>query len=161
MIKIDLSWQFFDCLQLLKQWKYSPKLELTAYKAQKNQEYYYKCKTVGCWCNKRADTLHETFKAQLTSLNIKIDNDLAAVIKQQMIVNYNQLNKDKQETAVILKAQIQDIDKKLDRLEERLIEEEINKQMFDKYSSKYLEEKKAIEKQLASFGNQVSNLENH
>ena len=85
--------------------------------------------------------------------------ELAEVIKQQMIATYNQLNKDKQETAVILKAQIHDIDKKLDRLEERLIEEEINKQMFDKYSSKYLEEKKAIEMHLASCGNQVSNLE--
>lgn len=31
--------------------------------------------------------------------------------------------------------------------------------MFDKYSSKYLQEKKTIEQLLASFGNQVSNLE--
>ena len=76
-----------------------------------------------------------------------------------MTATYNQLNKDKQETAVTLRDQIQDIDKKLDRLEERLIEEEINRQMFDKYSVKYIAEKKAIEKHLASCGNQVSNLE--
>ena len=31
--------------------------------------------------------------------------------------------------------------------------------MFDKYASKYIEEKNAIEKHLASCGNQVSNLE--
>ena len=31
--------------------------------------------------------------------------------------------------------------------------------MFDKYGSKFREEKKEIEKHLASFGNQVSNLE--
>ena len=31
--------------------------------------------------------------------------------------------------------------------------------MFDKYASKYIEKKKAIEKHLASCGNQVSNLE--
>ena len=132
---------------------------LTAYKAQKNQEYYYKCRTKGCNCNKRADTLHEVFKAQLSSFNIKLEKDLADIIKQQMIATYNQLNKDKQETAVTLRDQIQDIDKKLDRLEERLIEEEINRQMYDKYASKYIEEKKGIEKHLASCGNQVSNLE--
>ena len=132
---------------------------LTAYKAQKNQEYYYKCRTKGCNCNKRADTLHEVFKAQLTSLNIKIDKDLAEVIKRQMTATYNQLNKDKQETALTLRDQIQDIDKKLDRLEERVIEEEINKQIFDKYSVKYIEEKNTIEKHLASCGNQVSNVE--
>ena len=75
-----------------------------------------------------------------------------------MIATYNQLNKDKQETAVNLRTQIQDIDKKLDRLEERLIEEEINRQMYDNYASIYLAEKKAIEKHLASCGNEVSNL---
>ena len=90
---------------------------LTAYKAQKNQEYYYKCRTVGCNCNKRADTLHQSFKAQLTSSNIKLDQELAEVIKQQMTATYNQLNKDKQETAVILTAQILETDKKLKRLE--------------------------------------------
>ena len=75
------------------------------------------------------------------------------------IATYNKLNKDKQETAVNLRTQIQDIDKKLNRLEERLIEEEINRQMYDKYASIYLAEKKAIEKHLASCGNEVSNLE--
>ena len=132
---------------------------LTAYKASKNQEYYYKCRTKGCCCNKRADSLHEAFRAQLSPLNIRIDKDLTEVIKMQMTATYNQCNKDKQETAGMLRTQINEIDKKLERLEVRLIEEEINKQMFDKYGSKFREEKKEIEKHLASFGNQVSNLE--
>ena len=85
--------------------------------------------------------------------------ELAEVIKQQMAATYNQLNKNKQETAVTLRNQIQGIEKKLERLEERLIEEEINRQMYDKYSVKYIEEKNAIEKHLASCGNQVSDLE--
>ena len=38
-----------------------------------------------------------------------------------MIATYNQLNKDKQETAVTLRNQILGINKKLNRLEERLI----------------------------------------
>ena len=76
-----------------------------------------------------------------------------------MIATYNQLNKDKQETAVTLRNQIPGINKKLNRLEDCLFKEEINRQMFDKYAGKYPEEKNAIEKQLASCGNQVSNLE--
>ena len=115
---------------------------LTAYKAQKNQAYYYKYRTTGCNCNNRTNTLHEVFKAQLSCFNIKLDKDLADVIKQQMIATYNQLNKDKQETAVNLRTQIQDIDKKLDRMEERLIEEEINRQTYDKYANKYIAENK-------------------
>ena len=90
---------------------------------------------------------------------MKLDKDLADVIKQQMIATCNQLNKDKQENAVNPRTQIMEIDKKLERLKERLIDEEINRQMFDKYASKYIEKKKAIEKHLASCGNQMSNLE--
>ena len=90
---------------------------------------------------------------------MKLDKDLADVIKQQMIATCNQLNKDKQENAVNPRTQIMEIDKKLERLKERLIDEEINRQMFDKYASKYIEKKKAIEKHLASYGNQMSNLE--
>ena len=103
--------------------------------------------------------MHKTFRAQLASLNIKLDKMLVEVIKQQMTATYIDLNNDKRETSVALTNQIQDIEKKLDRLEERLIEEKINKQMFDKYSPWYLEEKKAIEMNLASNRNKVSNLE--
>ena len=44
-----------------------------------------------------------------------------------MTATYNQLNKDKLETSAVLKLQVAVIDKKLQRLEERLIEEEINR----------------------------------
>ena len=76
-----------------------------------------------------------------------------------MIATYNQLNKGKEETCVTLRNQIKEIDKKLERLEERLIIEEIDRAMFDKYLDKFNKEKKEIEKQLAESGIQVSNLE--
>ena len=75
-----------------------------------------------------------------------------------MIATYNQLNKGKEETCVTLRNQIKEIDKKLERLEERLIIEEIDRAMFDKYLDKFNKEKKEIEKQLAESGIQVSNL---
>ena len=77
-----------------------------------------------------------------------------------MIATYNQLNKGKEETCVTLRNQIKEIDKKLERLEERLIMEEIDRAMFDKYFDKFVQEKKEIEKQLAESGTQVSNLKN-
>ena len=108
---------------------------LRAYKAWKNQEYYYKCNTKGCGCNKRADALHEAFKAKLDNFNICTDKDLAEVIKVQMAISYKNLNKDKEETAANLKNQISELNKKLERYEERLMNEEIEKPMFDKYRS--------------------------
>lgn len=38
---------------------------LSAYIAKKNKEYYYKCSTSGCCCNRRAEYLHLIFKAFL------------------------------------------------------------------------------------------------
>ena len=58
-----------------------------------------------------------------------------------------------------LRMRATDIDKKLQRLEERLIEGEINRSMFDKYSDKYLEERNQIEKKLIECGGQLSNLD--
>ena len=69
-----------------------------------------------------------------------------------MIATYNQLNKGKEETCVTLRNQIKEIDKKLERLEERLIIEEIDRAMFDKYLDKFIKEKQEIKKQLVESG---------
>ena len=76
-----------------------------------------------------------------------------------MIATYNRLNKDREEISISLRNQIKEIEKKLECLEQRLIEEEIDRAMFDKYRGKLVSEKAEIEKQLGSNGNQVSNLE--
>lgn len=91
---------------------------LRAYKAWKNQEYYYKCGSKGCSCNKRADALHEAFKELLSVFNIQLDKDLAEVIKLQMVATYNQFNEDKEETGITLQNQVAKIDKKPERPEE-------------------------------------------
>jgi len=76
---------------------------LRGYKAWKNQEYYYKCNTKGCSCNKRADGLHDTFKKKVDYFNVKADQDLREAIKLQMFATYNELNKGKEETCVTLR----------------------------------------------------------
>ncbi len=132
---------------------------LTAYKATKNQEYYYKCDTIGCCCNKRADALHESFKAMLDNYKLPTANGLNEIIKIQMTVTYNQLNKDKVDTSITLNKQIIELDKKIERLEERLINEEIDNTMFIKYGSRFKEEKAVLQKELASSSNSISNLQ--
>jgi hypothetical protein len=74
-----------------------------------------------------------------------------------MIATYNQLNKGKKETCVTLHNQIKEIEKKLERLEERLFDEEIERAMFDKYHTKFIKEQQEIEKQLAEVSNQKGN----
>jgi len=54
-----------------------------------------------------------------------------------------------------------DVNKKLERLEERYVLEEITKDMFDKFQVKFAEEKKEMGKELSKFGKKVSNLEEY
>jgi site-specific DNA recombinase len=59
---------------------------LRAYKAKKNQQYYYKCNTRGCHCNKRADELLQMFKTVLNDYVLGArDKGIEDVISGQVI----------------------------------------------------------------------------
>ncbi len=59
----------------------------------------------------------------------------------------------------MLHKQYQELLKKIERLEERFIEEEINADLYNKFSEKYKLEKGEMEGHLLKVGKQVSNLE--
>ena len=132
---------------------------LRAYKAYKNQKYYYKCNTKGCNCNKRADELHKVVFKLLEKYTVEISEDFKTLLVAQITATYNQLNKDKEEQKATLEKQLLELDKKLERLEERFINEEIDQQMFLKFKAKFNAEKVELSKHLAKSGKQVSNLE--
>ena len=132
---------------------------LRAYKAYKNQKYYYKCNTKGCNCNMRADTLHERFAQTLSEYTLEFDDAMQYLIKEQMVAEYNKSNERKEESVQNIEKQLAEVDKKLERLEERYVLEEITRDMFDKFKTKFVDEKKEIEKERAKFGNRVSNLD--
>jgi site-specific DNA recombinase len=132
---------------------------LRGYKAYKNQKYYYKCNTVGCKNNKRADCLHEAIQGWLEKYTVDINEDYRKLIKAQIRATYNQLNKDKEELKVNLEKQLAEIDKKIERLDERYILEEIDKAMFEKFKSKFIAERTEICKSIAKNVKKVSNLE--
>ncbi len=131
---------------------------LTGYRAKKNQQFYYKCSTVGCKCNRRAADMHQSFKKLIAPYQIKIDEIMQQIIERQMIETYHKLNADKAAAKEELKKRIAEIENKMERLEERYILEEINSEMFGKYSGKFLVEKKELEVEIAKTGNTLSNL---
>lgn len=134
---------------------------LRAYKAYKNKKYYYKCNTVGCNCNKRAEELHVRFANFLSEFSIELDDAMTYLITQQMIAEYNRSSVQNVDTVNTLEKQLHDVSKKLERLEERYVLEEITKDMFDKFQLKFAEEKREIEKELSKIGRNVSNLEEY
>ena len=133
---------------------------LRAYKAWKNQKYYYKCNTPGCCCNKRADELHEAFKEILGGYVLGTEEEgMRYVIKQQMIITYNQLTEEGETERNNLDKELAEVMKKLERLEERFVMEEITLEMFDKYAGKFKAEQRELEAAIAKTGKRVSNLD--
>ncbi len=133
---------------------------MTGYIAQKNQKFYYKCRTKGCGVNKRADTAHEKFKVLLSDYTIVLTPGTEHFLRKHTMNVFNKLNEEKLVDSEKMQNQLTELDKKLNRLEERFIEEDITKEMFFKYQEKNKQEKLEIEKQIAKSGNRCSNLEN-
>jgi site-specific DNA recombinase len=129
------------------------------YKAYKNQKYYYKCNTLGCKNNKRADDLHEAIMRKLLEYTLDINEDCRKLIKAQIIVTYNRHNQDKLEVRINLEKQFAEIEERVERLEERYIKEEVDRAMFEKYKAKFLLERSDISKNLSKTATKVSNLE--
>ena len=132
---------------------------LRAYKAKKNQEYYYKCNTKGCTCNKRADQLHQVFEEMLGYFCVATDEDLRELLFTQMAATYNRLNADKAAEQEELTKQRGSIIQRMERLEERYVLEEIDRQIFTKYKEKFATELQETDGKLAKCGSKVSNLQ--
>lgn len=103
--------------------------------------------------------MHSVFDNMLSKYSLDISEEMKVLVVEQMIATYNQLNEQRVDDSAKIEGQLRELSKKMERLEVRYIEEEINKDMFDKYRLKYREEKKEIEMQLSKIGKKVSNLD--
>ena len=132
---------------------------LTGYKAKKNSQYYYKCSTAGCKCNRRASQMHAVFKTLLQPFCLELSEGMRELIEQNTINTFLRCNADKEAAKEELSKQLAEVAKKIDRLEERYILEEIDREMFSKYKEKFTTERQELERQLAKSGNSFSNLQ--
>jgi len=95
------------------------------------------------------------FSLSETSENFK------ALIRKQAAATFNQLTQVEKDDYKLLAGQQKEIEKKLQRLEERYIEEEINKDLYERYTEKYNSEKKLIEQNLKGSVEEVSNFDEY
>ncbi len=134
------------------------KKPLRGYLVKKKNIYYYKCNTVGCGNNKSANSLNNTFETILGYFNLDLTPDLQNLVKTQTVATFNQYTKDSEDSYQLLFKEKQALLQKVSRLEERFIEEEINAELYSKFSKKYGEEMKELEQNLLKASKQVSNL---
>ena len=119
---------------------------------------YYKCNTKSCCNNKSAKELHEVFESGLGFLTLAEQPGIKLLVKKHMIAVYRRATKEKDNEKEVIKRQLLEIDKKIDRLEERLILEEITLDIYTKYLGKFKAEKLDLERTLLNMGKKVSNL---
>jgi site-specific DNA recombinase len=131
---------------------------LTGYLMRKKNIYYYKCKTLGCCNNKNAKALNQSFHRLLENFSLNLDHNFLKLVRQQAVATFNKLYKGEEEAYVTLTNQYKELKKKIDRLEERYIEEEINSDLYQKFSVKLKAEKDELERKILNASKKSSNL---
>ncbi len=131
--------------------------KLRGYHAKARGIWYYKCCTVGCSCNKRADDLHELFRAELRKY--ALPNALIDVVKQALEALLVEHEDSQFAELESLQRSLVELDKKINRIEERFMWEEIPAELYKKHRPKLDEDRTRILLEIESAKNKVSNIE--
>lgn len=133
---------------------------LRGYLVKKKNLYYYKCDGKGkCTCNVSAKSLHAKFAALLEDITLK--EEYIELYKMQLRKIYTTLNEERVVNTDQYHLKIRELDEKMERLEERFINEEIKVDLYHKYSEKFKEEKEELKQYLEKTVYSSSNLENY
>ncbi len=130
---------------------------LTGYVVKRKNLWYYKCRSKGCCVNKSSEALNGLFENVLTDFTLDMQN--ADLMVELLKTEFDDRSRDNAETVMLLKEQYQEINRKLERLEERFMSEEITKELYLKYAEKHKEEQVKIQRDLQQFELGTSNSE--
>jgi DNA invertase Pin-like site-specific DNA recombinase len=120
---------------------------------------YYKCNTPGCKCNRNAEEVNKKFGYILSghSVNVKYVKLIEYKLKQ----TFTKMNASVEENQSAAKAKMNDLNKKIERLEERYILEEITGELYGKYKEKFEKERDEIEAQIKKNRIEMSKLDDY
>ena len=128
---------------------------IPGYIVKKKNLWYYKCRNKGCCNNKSAKELHSLFTEILASFTFP--DKYNKVIQEQVTRKYNMNTTEQKDNSEQHQKQLEAIQTKLERLEERHILEEITSDMFTKYQAKFKAEAVEIQKLIHQSPKLVSN----
>jgi site-specific DNA recombinase len=131
----------------------------TGYIVKKKGIYYYKCNQKGCKCNRNAEKMHKSFGSFLGYYSIA--PEFIEPLKEQLTYTFEELNQENAEAHKQLESQLKAINEKIEMIEERFVLKEITKDMFDKFSGRFRDEKREILDQLQRVDFGLSNLDKY
>ena len=127
----------------------------TGYVVKAKGLYYYKCNTIGCRVNTSAKKRNEDFRKIIS--HFVLDEQWRELAKRELLATFAEAEKEKVERMNMLRQNRMDIDRKQERLEDRFIEEEIEKPMFLKHREKYRARIREIDAEIEKAGEILSN----
>lgn len=131
---------------------------LRGYIVKKKGLYYYKCNSEKkCSCNKSAKELHSQFQGILNELSL--NEEYIELYKDQLKLIYDQINENKDKVNGEYQMQLKELETKIERLEERFINEEIKPDLYEKFSQKFKQERQSIEENMKECPVSGSNLD--
>jgi uncharacterized protein YjgD (DUF1641 family) len=130
---------------------------MRGYIAKDTDKPYYKCNTPGCKCNRNADELNHQFIERLNAFAVK--GKCYKLIDRYLKYTFKQMNSSLAENQAAERARIAELSKKVERLEERYILEEIAGDLYQKYKQKFEVERDEIEARMKNNTIELSRLD--
>lgn len=130
----------------------------TGYVVRKKGLYYYKNNRKGSKENRSAKIMHQKF-IELLSVYQLSNKGSALALREMMLYTFTKHHEEALQQNKIFKKKIEELDSKLEQLEERFVFDEITREQYHKFTSKLNNEKCEIEEQLLNEGIDLSNLD--
>ena len=130
---------------------------LTGYLVRRKNLYYYKCNNRHCKCNRSAKAMNEKFKELLGGY--ALDPRFIDPAKESLGLRIKELCKDRFQEQDLARKQLKEVNKKIEKIEERFVLGEIDEELYQKYVPKYREERDSIAEELGQGALNLSNLE--
>ena len=127
----------------------------TGYIVKTKNLYYYKCNKIGCKCNRSAKGMHSLYSDFLKSY--QIDQESCGLLKEQLLMTYEFLTKSEQETKDVSRQRLNELQNKLNQLEERFAYGEIDRDIFEKVAGKLKQEIQSLSGDPEPSKNKLSN----
>jgi DNA invertase Pin-like site-specific DNA recombinase len=118
---------------------------------------YYKCNTPGCKCNRNADDVNVKFLNLLADFTV--NTEYKELIKYEVTSTFKQMNSSIEENQFATKVKITDLNKRIERLEERYVLEEITGELYAKFKAKFEKERDDLEGEIHKTAIEMSKLD--
>ena len=130
----------------------------TGYIAKK-RIYYYKCSKIGCRCNRKADEMHNLFKEHLSQY--ALTKEMLPLAKLYYSKIYSIINTIYVESKKRIDATMNEIQQKIDKVEERFIYGEIDRSLYEKHIGKLKAELTEVSERAKDLRFQLSNADEY